>query len=358
LERHIALPPARIVLTGAGRSMRLTARLAKWGRRAASISVFAILGAVLALALPITLPAAALIDLVGRRRWATVRGLALLLVFYGLEIAGVVAAGWLWLTHVGRSDDRFVAANHRLQRWWTKSLLGAAFRLFALTLDVEGAEAAAGGPLIAMFRHVSVADTLLPMMLITEPHGVLLRWVLKIELLWDPCLDIVGNRLRNCFVSRMPETTARDVAAVGTLMDGLEPNEGVVIYPEGTRFTPAKRERLVAKLGETAARFTHVLPPRLGGALALLANNHVQADVVFCAHTGFEAITSLGDLFNGRLIGNAIRVKLWRVPFEEIPTAPEERIAWLNEQWAAIDRHVSEATGPSDEEGARASTSS
>jgi hypothetical protein len=57
-------------------------------------------------------------------------------------------------------------------------------------------------PVIVFLRYASVADTLLPAVFLANPNGLKLRYVLKHELLLDPCLDIVGNRLPNSFVQR------------------------------------------------------------------------------------------------------------------------------------------------------------
>jgi 1-acyl-sn-glycerol-3-phosphate acyltransferase len=61
-------------------------------------------------------------------------------------------------------------------------------------------------------------------------------------------LDIVGNRLANCFVRRNSGDSDREIAAVQRLMEDLGPNDGVLIYPEGTRFTEAKRRRILDHL--------------------------------------------------------------------------------------------------------------
>ena len=63
------------------------------------------------------------------------------------------------------------------------------------------------------------------------------------------------------------------------LMENLGPRDGVIIYPEGTRFTEAKRERIIEELArngesylcEKARMLTNVLPPRLGGPLRFSA---------------------------------------------------------------------------------------
>lgn len=56
----------------------------------------------------------------------------------------------------------------------------------AYQLEVEGVNALQPGPLVVLMRHASLADTLLPAVVIAS-HGIRLRYVLKRELLWDPC---------------------------------------------------------------------------------------------------------------------------------------------------------------------------
>ena len=63
-------------------------------------------------------------------------------------------------------------------------------------------------------------------------------------------MDLVGQRLPNVFVRRGSGRPAREAALVASLAEGLGPRDGVVIYPEGTRFTPAKRARALARLAE------------------------------------------------------------------------------------------------------------
>jgi 1-acyl-sn-glycerol-3-phosphate acyltransferase len=130
-------------------------------------------------------------------------------------------------------------------------------------------------------------------------------------------------------------------------MRDLGPRDGVIIYPEGTRFTEAKRELIIDQLeskGETylaerAREFKNVLPLRLGGALNLLERNKA-ADVVFCAHYGFDGVVDLRDFLRGSLVGRVVRARFWRVPFASIPKTREERTDWLFENWARIDDWV------------------
>jgi 1-acyl-sn-glycerol-3-phosphate acyltransferase len=205
-----------------------------------------------------------------------------------------------------------------------------------------------------MLRHASVGDTLLASVFVQKPHHMRCRYVLKRELLWDPCIDIVGNRLANYFVRRYSEDSAREIAAVRRLVEDLEPGESFLIYPEGTRFTPAKRARILERLREhgdpgllaRAERLTRLLPPRLGGTLEVLDANP-GADVVICAHTGFESVATFWDLWSGAPIGREIHVEFWRIPWAEVPKDRSQRIDWLFEQWTRIDAWIA-AHSPSD----------
>ena len=85
-----------------------------------------------------------------------------------------------------------------------------------------------------------------------------------------------------------------------------------------------------------ARQLRHVLPPRLGGPLALL-EGAPEADCVFVAHRGLEGFERVTDLWSGGLVNGVVRVRMWRVPRAEVPSAPAERIAWLYDQWQCVD---------------------
>jgi 1-acyl-sn-glycerol-3-phosphate acyltransferase len=327
-------------------------------RRLVTIPTVLVLAAASVLLAPLWIPGLALADaLRPARRGAALRAGAMLAAFLQCEAAGLLASLALWLASLGRgagARERFLARNLALQRWWATTLFEAAQRIYGMSLAVEGEDAVAPGPMLLFPRHASVADTLLPALLVSAPHGMRLRYVLKRELLVDPCLDVVGNRLPNVFVRRGSEDSEREIAAVAALGRGLGRDEGVLLYPEGTRFTAAKRERILERLraaGDAARvahaeRLRHLLPPRRGGPLALL-DAAPAADVVFCAHTGLEGAASLADLWRGDLVGRLVRVRFWRIPRAEIPAERAARSRWLDEWWERLDAWVDAArAGP------------
>lgn len=323
-------------------------------RRCITIPLYIALAACLPLLL-FALPFAAVFDIARRTNWATVRALLFFAVYITCEAVGIIAATFLWLVRsvVRAFDDvAYLRANFRLQCYWATALLRSAERIFGMVLHVSGSDAVRHGPILVFARHASTADTVLPAVLISAPHGIVLRYVMKKELLWDPCLDIVGHRLKNYFVDRHSDDRSREIEAVAQLADGMAENEGVMIYPEGTRFSTSKRERAITLLAavespdlvERARRLRHVLPPRFGGPLALLQRNR-DTDLVVLGHTGFEGIERLSDLINGALIGRVIEVRFWRISREQIPTDTPALRTWLIEQWTTLDQWIETTRG-------------
>jgi 1-acyl-sn-glycerol-3-phosphate acyltransferase len=286
------------------------------------------------LALPLLLTVGLVVDavrwLVRRRPWMATRLALFLWVYLAAEAWAIVA---LFLAWAVPPRERLVERTYRLQARWAAFLFGAARRLFSLRFDVEGADAVAPGPVVVLMRHASIVDNLLPAVFVAAPHGLRLRYVLKRELLSDPSIDIGGLRLPNCFVVRGADDAEAEVARVRALAQGLGPRDGVLIYPEGTRFTPAKRRRAIERVPR-AAELEHVLPPRPGGTLAVLDSG---ADVVVCAHHGLDGFASIGDLWRGGLVRRTVRIRFRRFAGDSLPQGREARTAWLWQRWHEVD---------------------
>ena len=322
----------------------------RWARRCITLPFYFLACAFVLATLPLTIPITAARDLIARSRWAIVRCLLFLFLYLLCECAGIVASFFIWLLSgrwLGVNKKAFIEANYVLQRWWAQALYQGALRIFRIKMVIEAAEGVEAGPVILFVRHASLPDVILPSALFIIPHRMRIRHIMKSELLWDPCLDIVGNRVPNCFVRRGSGESAREIEKVKKLMEDLSPEDGVMIYPEGTRFTRQKSERALQHLRdmddkvilEKASTLRHVLPPRLGGSLALLEANQ-GASAVFCAHVGFESVGKAKNFLDGSLIGSTILVHLWKVPFEEIPIDRDKRIDWLYDNWAKLDEWI------------------
>lgn len=298
--------------------------------------------------LPVLLPLALATDLLLRRRLAATRFVLALLLFLAFEVFGFLAVGALLLTRRATVDRLY-----ELETFWAGSLLSALLALFRMKLSVEGLDRLRPGPLLMLSNHVSVADALLPAGIATARGGLRLRYVAKGELIWDPCVDLACHVMPNVFVQRGSADTPGDLARVVSLLDGLGPRDGVVLFPEGTRFTEAKRAALLAKREREGPRehlerdraLRCLLPPRMGGILALL-DGGVALDVVMMAHTGLEGLRRIPDLWSGALAGRTLRVAYWRLPAASIPAGREARVEWIYQQWERLDAWLVEARRP------------
>jgi 1-acyl-sn-glycerol-3-phosphate acyltransferase len=217
-----------------------------------------------------------------------------------------------------------------LQQWWASAILWVASRLLGLDIQIENAEAALPGPTVLLMRHASILDTLLPSVYVQGPAQWRVRYILKQELLFDPCLDIVGNALPNYFVDRTGDRP-REFEGIRALVKDLG-DDGVLIYPEGTRFSEEKlaraRKRVqgqAPELAPAAESLTHALPPHPGGVLTLL-DALPEVDCALFAHRGLEGLQKVKDVFSGAVIGSRVRGKVWRVRRSEIPATDEERM--------------------------------
>lgn len=293
--------------------------------------------------LPLWLPLAAAGDLVrGRTRLPTARLLAFGLCWAWLETAGVTVAFAMWLV----GQRRNTPAHFALQRWWAARLMGS---LQVTTgIRIEGAEAAClrPGPAIMLCRHASLADSLLSAWVITSQARMNPRYVLKKELLFDPCLDIVGNRLPNYFLDRAAADSSLELAALRTLATGLTDDQVAVIFPEGTRSSAKKRARAMEKIRERdparadrLAGMQHLLPPRPAGSAALL-DGCPAADVIIAWHVGFDGLDTFGGILR-HLARRPLPVQFHarRIDRADVPTADGFAV-WLDEMWVQSDRAV------------------
>jgi 1-acyl-sn-glycerol-3-phosphate acyltransferase len=256
------------------------------------------------------------------------------------EVNGMTRLFLAWLLH--RNDPDYIDRNRAVQYWWANALKGWVSKCFRLNFTCSGEATLEGPPCLVLPRHASLADTVVPIVFYGSPQGVRLRYVLKRELLWDPCLDVGGNRVPCHFVDRTGQDSEAAIEGVKRLTATVGPVEGVAMFPEGTRFSPKKAERLATSAKEElrtlANRWPNLLPPRLGGTLAMLQANP-GLDILFIAHSGFEPAGELHDLLSGKWLGASIRLHFWRVKFEDIPAAPHHR-EFLYQQWDYMQRCI------------------
>lgn len=312
-------------------------------RRLFSVTGLLVAALLLAAAAPAWIVVTVLVDLVRRQtRLPVTRLIAFALCWSWLESGGVLAAGWLWLR--GRTADR--EAHLRLQRWWVLGVMSALRRTTGLAIAPPDTAALGSGPAVMLCRHASLADSLLSAWVILGQAGLRPRYVLKRELLADPCLDIVGNRLRNHFLDREATDSAAELESLRALSADLGPSDIAVIFPEGTRASPAKRaralERIAARDPERAGRLAslrHVLPPRPSGSQALVEGCPV-ADVVIAWHVGFDGLDTFGGILRHLSRPPRLVEFHWRRVVRADVPAGAAFARWLDEQWLQVDDEV------------------
>lgn len=328
-------------------------RGARLQRRAKGIAIEVGAFAAITALFPLLVTGAAAVDLVlwvvRRKPWMAVRLLAFAWWFLFAELRGLAGIAAVYVVTGGPFGRRSLTRRrliYDLRIHWARSHLGGVRVLFGLTFEVDGVDSAGPGPVLIFIRHASIIDNTMPDAIVGHAHGMGLRFVLKRELEMLPVIDIGGRWVPTTYVRRASADASSEIAKVRALARDLGPGEGVLIYPEGTRHTAEKLARAQAKIAERqphvaryADRLRHVLPPRLGGPLALLDEAR-GADVVFCGHVGLDGFEYIRDIWGGGLVGGTVRVRFWRYPASSIPATEDERIAWLYERWQVLDDWV------------------
>ena len=311
-----------------------------------------ILGAViLTVAIPAWLPLVLVIDACRLKwRFPLARLLSFAVCWAWLETTGVICSALLWVT--GQSKN--LPKHYALQRWWADRLLQALKATCGFAVEVENIAAFQPGPVLMFARHASLADSLVSAYVVTTLAQMNPRYVLKRELLADPCLDVVGQRLPNHFLDRQATDSTPELEALEALVTDIDSSTVGIIFPEGTRANQKKRDRALEKItvidparADRLHEMRHLLPPRPAGAAAML-RGCPSADVVFAWHVGFEGLDTFGGIL--RAISSRmqpIRFHLRRVERSLIPNNSlidtNELTKWLDGEWMRMDREVGEA---------------
>jgi 1-acyl-sn-glycerol-3-phosphate acyltransferase len=283
-----------------------------------------------------------------RKPWMAIRLAAMLWWFLLGELYGLLGLLWIWIRSAGRDSRPRRERVYALKRSWLGSHLAGIRRLFGMRFEIDGLELAGPGPALVMIRHASIIDNTLPDVIIGRAHGIGFRFVIKRELQMLPTIDIGGRWVPTLFVRRASRDQAAELERMRLLTEHLGPTDALLLYPEGTRCTVEKLARAKAiiaerqpEIADLAKRLQNVLPPRLGGALELL-EHAPEADVVIFGHVGLDGFEYISDIWGGGLVGTTVRLKFWRFPASDVPSARDEKIAWLYERWQELDDWIGE----------------
>lgn len=322
-------------------------------RRAVSIPAVVLASVVLVLTSPLWLIGASVADAATdwkRHRFVRV---GLMLTFYVLnETVGLIQMLVLWLVTGGgllMQRDWSMRLHGTVHGRWTKNVLAATKWCLGADVTITNAGAVEPSPVVILARHISLLDAVLPSVLLTTGQPNTPRHVFMRELLWDPCLDVLGHRTPNSFVDRSVggSTAVDDARRVG---QAAQHRGSAVIFPEGGFRNPKRFARALERLGERrpdlsdrAAALKHVLPPRPAGSYALM-QGAAGVDAVVLAHCGFEGIGSLKEIMRNVPLEHPIEVTLRRVPRATIPMDADGFHTWLFDQFEWIDHWADERT--------------
>jgi len=167
------------------------------------------------------------------------------------------------------------------------------------------------------------------------------RFLAKREMLWIPLIGIAiwmldFPLLRRGRTGDSPERSARDRAAVARGCTRLGSGAfTLVIFPEGTRFTPAKH-------AAQQSPFCHLLRPRAGGVGVALEHLAGRLDGVVDVTIGYvDASLTYLDYLGGR--GGPVRARVEILPVPDVVQGEREEERrqrlqeWLNALWQCKD---------------------
>lgn len=304
-------------------------------------------------ALALAVAVAGVLALPFERRARPVRLAASAWVYVGVEWVALVALLGIWLQAPLRTQQWADDANIRVLRWALGRVLAAGTRTLGFRMEVadppDRRPLSEPAPVLVLARHAGVGDSVAIVWLLIDRYRRCPRVVLKDALRWDPLADVVLGRLGACFVPPPARRRQAPEGQIAATAADLRPGDALLLFPEGTNWTPDRRRRLIRRLWSahrprqalTAELLTHVLPPRRGGLLACLQAAPALPVVVF-AHAGLDGAVPVRRLWHALPFRSALRVRWWRSA--PPPTAEEDRVRWLDREWAVVDEWIAMTT--------------
>ena len=287
-------------------------------------------------------------------RWRALRLMWVVIVYVTFETLLLAVLMGLWLASGFGWRIRspyFAGIHYDLVHGTLVAFFREARRVLALRIRTDGAHPSRrpDRPVLVLCRHAGPGDSFILMYALLHWYRREPRVVLKNTLAWDPAIDVILRRIPAKFISPDPAVGEDLESQIAALATGLDTNDAFVIFPEGGNFTPARRDRAIARLRKLglermavrAEEMTHVLAPRPGGVLAAL-DAAPGADVLMVAHTGLDHLVTVSDLWRELPMDKQITMRWWQVPHAEIPEGREARIEWLFGWWESIDEWIAE----------------
>lgn len=344
--------------------------IVRYKRRIISVPLYAIMFLIYISLAPLLLLIAFTVGLV-KGSFNYFRVVLFFLVFFVFELLAFLLGTLMdILYYIPFSETTHTNIILTFQNWWGAGIVTFGLPLLGGYINAVGIEELTpeSGPYLLLLRHSSFGDTVLGQKIFSSKFEC--RYVVKKELLWDLALDFMGSKSPNFYLHRTlgKEDMAKQINDMSHILDDYHPGANIMTYlwPEGTRFTPSIRAKLVEKLAEKAKGpgaddysdasplspkevyqlaqdLQHTLPPRLSGAFALLDKlKENGGSLLFVPHYGMDKIRDFWSLMDGALEGVEIRMEFMKVSASEIPDGRRDRALWLADWWRKIDRWVAD----------------
>jgi 1-acyl-sn-glycerol-3-phosphate acyltransferase len=275
--------------------------------------------------------------------------------YISIELAALIRLFGLWLVRPFHDQQWWRRANTNAASWALGRVLGAARRTVHFVIETREPEdtslLSGHQPVVVLARHGGIGDSFTLAWLLADRYGRVPRIVLKGVLQWEPFIDVALTRLDACFLpsrSRRRKRSSEEHSpdeSVGVMAAGLRDGEALLLFPEGANWTPRRRMKAIASLWRSgqfesvraASAMEAVLPPRSRGVLACLDRRPDLPIVVF-AHAGLDRLSTATLLWKALPFEVPMTLRWW--PAGAAPTADDDRVRWLNTEWAVLDAWV------------------
>ena len=318
-------------------------------RRLVTFPVIILIAVGMTVLVPIAIPLALVFDLVrGEMEMPWARLWLMGIVYAWNDVFWLVLAFGVW---IAAGFGMFIRRDfYQRTLWWMffnfmTFVLWFAKKIIRLDFELTDRVGDTSGPIVFFSRHASMADVLFPAKVLID-KGIRPVYVLKKELLIEPIFDLVGNWQPHHFVDRSGANTEAELEALGKLASAADSTQGLIIFPEGTRFTQSKRTRILTKLSERrpdiaeqAQQLTHTLPPRYGGPNALL-EACPDRKLLVLVHFGLDHLDSFKILVRSVPFEAPIKMELYEVDVTSLPFKTQAREKWLLDLWSDVDDWV------------------
>ena len=176
-----------------------------------------------------------------------------------------------------------------------------------------------------------------------------LKFFLKRQLLFVPVIGLAWWALDFPFMRRGTGNRTEDLATARRACEKFRQiPTSVMNFVEGTRFTPAKRER-------QQSPYRHLLKPKVGGLATALSTIDERFDTLLDVTIVYpDGVPTFWDLLSGRLKQVVVRVREREIPkdllggdYEGDPVFRARIQAWVQVMWAEKDARIQELVTPS-----------